>query len=114
MFSLVVFSVFDSKVGAFLTPFFCRNRAVALRSFMSACQDSSSDFCRYSGDFSLFEIGEWFPDSGELHMFEAKLNLGLASQFIDQTAAKQVADMAGAYAVPKEKQDGEGDSAKRG
>ncbi len=32
MFSYMVFAVFDSKVGAFLLPFFCRNRAVALRS----------------------------------------------------------------------------------
>ncbi len=82
MFSFMVFSVFDSKVGAFLTPFFCRNRAVALRSFTSAAQDVGSDFNRYAGDYTLFEIGEWMPEEGKWSPLEAKVNLGLASQFL--------------------------------
>ncbi len=84
MFSFMVYSVYDSKVGAFLTPFFCRNRAVALRSFMSACQDTSSDFYRYAGDYTLFEIGEWCSVEGKWSPLEAKANLGLASQFIEE------------------------------
>ncbi len=84
MFTFFVFSVFDSKVGAFLTPFFCKNRAVALRSFMSACQDVGSDFHRYAGDYTLFEIGEWDPEKGNWKQHEAKQNLGLASQFLEE------------------------------
>ncbi len=82
MFSFMVYSVFDSKVGAFLLPFFSRNRAVALRSFTTAVQDVNSDFHRYAGDYTLFEIGEWEPEAGIYKPFEAKLNLGLASQFL--------------------------------
>ncbi len=82
MLSLSVFSVFDSKVGAYLTPFFVANRAVALRSFMAACQDEQSDFHRFAGDFTLFEIGLWNSETGDFVPLEAKLNLGLASQFL--------------------------------
>ncbi len=82
MFTFMVYSVFDSKVGAFLLPFFSRNRATALRSFTSAVQDSSSDFHRYAGDYTLFEIGEWDPEKGTYTPAEAKFNMGLASQFL--------------------------------
>ncbi len=84
MFTFSVFSVFDSKVGAFLLPFFSGNRAVALRSFTSAVQDHGSDFHRYAGDYTLFEIGTWEPEKGVYTPHEAKLNLGLASQFLAQ------------------------------
>ncbi len=87
MFSFMVYSVFDSKVGAFLLPFFSRNRATALRSFMSAVQDSSTDFHRYAGDYTLFEIGEWEPEKGVYTPLDAKLNMGLASQFLAQVEA---------------------------
>jgi len=83
MFIMCVFSVFDSKVGAFLTPFFSRNRATALRSFTSAVQDTSTDFYRYAGDYTLFEIGEWDAEKGVFSQHEAKVNLGLASQFLE-------------------------------
>ncbi len=83
MFTFMVYSVFDSKVGAFLLPFFSRNRAVALRSFTTAVQDSDSDFHRYAGDYTLFEIGEWEPEKGIYTPLESKLSLGLASQFLN-------------------------------
>ncbi len=86
MFSFMVFAVFDSKVGAFLIPFFSRNRAVALRSFMTACQDVSTDFNRYADDYTLFEIGEWSPEEGKWSPLESKVSLGLASQFLAQVA----------------------------
>jgi len=91
MFIMCVFSVFDSKVGAFLTPFFSRNRATALRSFTSAVQDSSTDFHRYAGDYTLFEIGEWEPEKGEWKQHEAKVNLGLASQFLEMAVEPPIA-----------------------
>ncbi len=78
-----IFCVFDSKAEAFLQPFFSVNRAVALRSFTQACQDGQSDFHRFAGDYSLFEIGDWSSEKGELVMYEAKVNLGLASQYLN-------------------------------
>ncbi len=83
MYFSLVFCVYDSKAEAFLQPFFCSNEAVALRTFAFACQDSSSDFHRFSGDYSLFLLGEWDAKLGQLKVYEAKKNMGLASQFVN-------------------------------
>lgn len=79
---MVVFSVFDSKAEAYLQPFFSHNRAVALRSFMSAVSDERHDFHRYAGDYTLFEIGCWDDHRGVIDMYDAHISLGVASQFI--------------------------------
>ncbi len=83
MFTCKVFSVFDCKANAFLQPFFSPTTATALRSFERSVQDESSDFHRYAGDYSLFEIGEWNQNQGTWVSYEAKVNLGLASQFVE-------------------------------
>ncbi len=80
---MFVFSIFDSKADAYLLPFFSRNRGVALRQFMSAVQDESSDFHRYAGDYTLFEIGTWDDNEGLLTEHNAKVNLGVAIQFLN-------------------------------
>lgn len=79
---LKVYAIFDSKAGAYLQPFFCVNRAVALRTFMSAVQDRGSDFHRYAGDYQLFELGEWDQVHGVFEQHETKVALGLASEFL--------------------------------
>lgn len=76
-----IYAVYDSKAEAHLIPFFCVNRAVALRSFMTACQDQAHDFARYAGDYTLFELGDWEPKSAHFNLLERPLNLGLASDF---------------------------------
>jgi len=85
-----VFSIFDSKAEAFLQPLFASTTAVALRMFSSACKDESTEFHRFAGDYTLFELGEWFEDSGEFSMYEAKVNLGLASQFVEPAEPAQL------------------------
>lgn len=77
-----VFSVYDSKAQGYLPPFFCVNAAVALRSFQSAVQDSGHDFHRYSGDYTLFELGEWDSENGKFENLLTPHNLGVAVQFL--------------------------------
>lgn len=78
-----VYAIFDSKVGAFMQPFYCANRAVALRMFMTAAQDRTTDFNRWPSDFILFEIGEWNGETGKLSSYEVHENLGVASQYLN-------------------------------
>lgn len=58
---LYIFSVFDRKVEAFMTPFFARSRGEAMRSFMDACSDGKHNFVKYPNDFELCQLG-WFDD----------------------------------------------------
>lgn len=79
---LKVFSVFDSKAKAYLQPFHAVNSAVALRSFEAAVNDERHDFHRFAGDYTLFEIGIWDDQSGEVVCDGHKTNLGVAVEFL--------------------------------
>jgi len=79
---LNVFSVYDSKAEAYLPPFVSQNRAVAIRSFTAAAQDSTHNFCRHAADYTLFEIAEFDDVAGQLTPLKAHVNLGCALMFV--------------------------------
>ncbi|QCQ84766.1 nonstructural protein [Blackfly microvirus SF02] len=61
---LLIFSVFDKAVGAFLQPFYCRSKGEAIRSFTEVVNDPKREFGRYSSDYSLMYHGEFDDSSG--------------------------------------------------
>lgn len=61
-----IYSVWDSKADAYITPFFAPNDAVAIRMFSSAVEDSGHDFHRHSEDYSLFKIGQFNQNTAEI------------------------------------------------
>ena len=63
---LKVFSVFDSKLQVFNTPFFSRSVADASRSFSDLARDSRTTVGQHSEDFFLYEIGQYSDETGEL------------------------------------------------
>lgn len=67
---LIACSVFDSKVGAFSPPFFCKTRAEGIRSFSDACSDDKLPFKLHPGDYRLYFLGEFDDASGALVRFE--------------------------------------------
>lgn len=78
---LKIFSVYDSKAKAFITPFFTATVDVALRSFGEAANDPNSMFARHPGDYTLMEIGDFLIDTGEIVPAPQQLNHGLALIF---------------------------------
>lgn len=63
---LIVFSVYDKAVGAFLPPFFLRSKGEAIRSFSSAVGDAKHQFATNRSDYALFELGSWDDGNGML------------------------------------------------
>lgn len=86
-----IYSIFDSKAECYLQPFFCPTRAVALRHFSQACNDETTQFYLYPGDFTLFELGDFNEKTGTLNAEKTHLNLGLAQQFKTNPAALKIA-----------------------
>lgn len=78
-----IFAIYDSKAEAFLQPLFAQNRAVAIRSFAHAAQLENHDFHNFAADFTLFEIGLWDSDTGEITTREPKIALGTALEYIN-------------------------------
>lgn len=79
-----IFEIYDSKAEAFLKPFFSMTRMTALRSFEQAVRDESSDFHKFASDYTLFEIGEWSEQDGDLVPLKAKVALGCAIEFLKE------------------------------
>jgi len=78
---LYVYSVHDTKVGAFAQPFFMRSRGEALRGWEDHVNDSSVMPNKHPQDFALFELASFDEDTGTFENLPAPLNLGLALQF---------------------------------
>lgn len=76
-----VYTVYDSKVEAYMSPFVMRSKGEAVRAFSDTVNEENSQFNKHPEDFTLFEIGEWNEKSGVLEMYAAKASLGLASEF---------------------------------
>ena len=83
-----VFCVHDSKAEIYLKPFLYNSAAEAIRGFEEVANDKKTMIGRYPSDYTLFEIGEWSDTSGEYSMHTAKINLGLALDYVKNNLDK--------------------------
>lgn len=61
-----VFAVFDTKVGAFMQPFFSNNQQTAMRAFTDAAMDPSTTLSKHPEDYHLYHLGSFNDETGEL------------------------------------------------
>lgn len=87
---LKMYSVYDSKVEAYLQPFFMRTRGEALRAFQTTVSDPGTHFYLSPGDFTLFEIGEYDDSNGMVEQPLAIENLGNGMQFKKQEITEKL------------------------
>lgn len=71
-----IFVIFDSKVGAYLQPFFLRSTGEAIRSVTELACDKNHQFNRHAGDFSLFECGEFDESTCMFYLHDAPRCVG--------------------------------------
>lgn len=79
---LKIFTVYDSAVEAYLQPFYLVNKGEALRSFADTVNDTQSKINHHAHDFTLFEIGEWDNSNAQISLYETKISLGSANEFL--------------------------------
>lgn len=77
-----VFSVFDSKISAYMQPFFMRSRGEAIRAFSDILHDEKSAFAKYPEDYTLFELGEYDDSNACFHMTDTPYSIGVAVEFL--------------------------------
>lgn len=61
---LGMYSIHDTKSGAFTPPFVARARGEAIRSFQAAIQDSQHPMSKFPADYVLYHVGTFFDDTG--------------------------------------------------
>ncbi|WNK12978.1 MAG: nonstructural protein [Microvirus sp.] len=61
---LKIFAVRDVKAEAYGALICVMTKGLASRAFVDACSDSRSPMAQYPSDYSLYELGEFDPNSG--------------------------------------------------
>lgn len=79
---VLVFAVYDNKIGTYAQPFFSQTISAAKRSFVDAASDPSTLLSKHPEDFSLFHLGEFDDSTGFLDPLTAPENLGLAASYL--------------------------------
>lgn len=77
-----IFTVHDSKAETYMQPLFYKTSAMALRSFTEAVKDTSTDFHKFSSDYTLVELGEYDDATASIVTHEKPRILANASEFI--------------------------------
>lgn len=80
-----IFSVYDSKADYYSKPVVEINAGVALRSFADAARGGNGEnaISQHPEDYTLFELGTWDQDKGEIKMHVAKKSLGVALEYAE-------------------------------
>lgn len=79
---LVVCSIFDQAVGAFMQPFFSRSNGEAIRSFSDAVGDSKTPFCSHPEHYNLFRVAYFDDATGVFELPPAPVLLGSAVEYV--------------------------------
>lgn len=88
-----VFSIYDSKVEAFMRPFFEQTRGSAIRSVTEAVNDKSTSFSKYPADFTLFELGSFDDSNGQFTLLPTPVSCGLLIEFVDVDDRSRFSDV---------------------
>lgn len=75
MAKLRMFSVYDSKVQAYMNPWIARTVAEAQRSWVQACNDGQSMMSKHPADYTLFQVGEFDEETGEILPLKAHASI---------------------------------------
>lgn len=81
-----IYSIYDSKVEAYLPPVFMKSKGEFLRAFAEAANDSKSNIGRYPSDYTAFELGSFDDSNCSFELYEAKVSLGTALEFVKPEA----------------------------
>lgn len=84
---LKIFAIRDNKAEAFNTPFFTPTKGLAIRSFQEAVNDKNTPFSKYPDDFTMFELGSFDDNTGELTMLSPILAVSNALELVTEAPA---------------------------
>lgn len=82
---LLAMAIRDEALGMFNRPYFVPTRGVAIRAFMDECNREAEDNAmrKHPKDFSLFQVGSYEEETGQLVAIDVPVRLCQAVDFID-------------------------------
>lgn len=83
--TMAIFSVRDTKVNAFMTPWFAPTKGAAIRSLSDAVNgDKDGPVAKHPGDYILFYVGEFDEVTGQILPLVAPEQVCAASDLIEE------------------------------
>lgn len=79
----MMFAIFDVKADAFNTPVFLPTRGYGVREFARQANDERTLVGMYPDDYSFFELGSFDTSKGVLELYETRVSLGVARDFVE-------------------------------
>ena len=90
---LNIYTIFDVASGAYMRPFYAASDGQAIRSFTDISQDADHEIGKHPEDYSLFRIGTYDDNKGELHP-EDKQCLATALEVVASAREKALGNQA--------------------
>lgn len=78
---LRIFCMYDSKVQAYLQPFFLKHQGEAIRGLMELVNDPKTNLYKYPEDFTLFELGTYEDTKASFTLHNTPLSIGKAIEY---------------------------------
>lgn len=77
-----VFAVYDSKVEAYMNPMFFQSIGAALRVWVDAVNDQTTNIAKHPEDYTLFELGEYDDQTGQFKNLSTPKSHGVALEYV--------------------------------
>lgn len=78
---LNVYTIYDSKVKAYMQPFMAQTNGQALRMFADTVQDDKTVINKHPEDYTLFALGSYDDQTGKYENLETPQSLGVAIEY---------------------------------
>jgi hypothetical protein len=89
---LNIFTIFDVKAHAYITPFYLPTIAMATRTFADCINSDTHQFGKHPSDYILFHVGE-FDDNKGKHILLPTLNpLGNGTDFLTKITVPTITE----------------------
>lgn len=90
-----IYTVFDSKLGAYGTPNFLQSDGVAHRAFSDHVNDERTPINKHPADYSMWHIGDYDDGSAEIASCKPRLIVQGAAVFVPKNVGPALPGMEG-------------------
>lgn len=84
-----VFSFYDAKAEAYMSPFMMHKRGEAIRAFSDAANDPKSFISSHPEDYFLYEIATFDNATGVYVSLDNKVSVGCALDFVSSRGTNE-------------------------
>lgn len=85
-----VFSVYDTKAGAYLPPFILPRAEMAKRIFSDCINSKDHQFGLHPEDYTLFHLGNWDDENAQYHTKPAPTSMGVGLEYVKRVESDQM------------------------